>query len=404
MSHQIDYLVSERTIRDMFSPFGEVLDVTIKEHHVNEHKRIQNGYGFVHFAKTYGGIHSACQSVETMHSTFIDRRVYIDCQLSHHLEKYIKEERLNVAAFYTDQAGVFCGPLTYAVSVGGGRHREVICRRQVDGSEYWQWRPESRCSLPPLESSFPDDTLYQDYVAFATHTLVPRELRVNPNAVRQYVYEGLVRFHQAHRLEQSAWPGSQSPFRYAPETMHVESRSQEVHAAHNSALATTPGFCSMHYRGSKSGSPMTLSSDIALFSTSEESDSLSPPASHSSCWSPPASIEARFTFSGKIQWGFATESDGDGGIDAETTADAGSTFPPAQPGSAALQFTIPRTPPPLEEVRKRLAFVGDDKCSKVTGAPHTPSLRKMPALVKIGEVNTSLVEKVVCSLVNTAEL
>jgi RNA recognition motif-containing protein len=43
------YLVNEKLLRDIFSSFGAVADVSIKKHTYAEEKQRQAGYGFVYF-------------------------------------------------------------------------------------------------------------------------------------------------------------------------------------------------------------------------------------------------------------------------------------------------------------------------------------------------------------------
>eukprot|EP01034_Spumella_vulgaris_P034480 gene34480-42525_t len=54
---QIDRLVYEETIRELFSHFDcEVVDVKIKQYTINESKQQQHGLGFVHYPLTVSGV------------------------------------------------------------------------------------------------------------------------------------------------------------------------------------------------------------------------------------------------------------------------------------------------------------------------------------------------------------
>eukprot|EP00599_Poterioochromonas_sp_BG-1_P007941 CAMPEP_0173150624 /NCGR_PEP_ID=MMETSP1105-20130129/11077_1 /TAXON_ID=2985 /ORGANISM="Ochromonas sp., Strain BG-1" /LENGTH=381 /DNA_ID=CAMNT_0014065807 /DNA_START=91 /DNA_END=1236 /DNA_ORIENTATION=+ len=80
--------ISELSLRELFSQFGKVTDVTIKQIEVNQEVGIQSGYGFVHFQLNEEGIRSAMLATEQVHNSMI-QRVRYQCRLSHGLKKYL---------------------------------------------------------------------------------------------------------------------------------------------------------------------------------------------------------------------------------------------------------------------------------------------------------------------------
>jgi hypothetical protein len=88
ISKQVDQLISEATIRSLFSNYGEVLDVALKKSQFDKNLRIQNGYGFVHFPLTLEGVQGAIAAVNALHQVTIDRITY-DCSISHALTEYV---------------------------------------------------------------------------------------------------------------------------------------------------------------------------------------------------------------------------------------------------------------------------------------------------------------------------
>ena len=87
----MDALITEATLRGLFSMYGEVVDVAIKKTQFDRKLKIQNGYGFVHYAMTSEGVHSAITATKAIHQVTIDRVTY-DCSLSHALESIVGPE------------------------------------------------------------------------------------------------------------------------------------------------------------------------------------------------------------------------------------------------------------------------------------------------------------------------
>ncbi|RYY84059.1 hypothetical protein EON63_09995, partial [archaeon] len=79
-------IINEETLRFLFNRFGDIQDVIITKHTVDEHGHKQSGYGFLHFPLTSEGIYSAVQMTEQVADMMIDDVNY-KCKLSHDLEQ-----------------------------------------------------------------------------------------------------------------------------------------------------------------------------------------------------------------------------------------------------------------------------------------------------------------------------
>lgn len=90
LSKQLNLIVNEHFIRDIFSNFGEVLEVSLKKMCVDAEMCIQNGYGFVHFPLSAEGIKSAFQAVEALHQVTINQISY-DCSVSNQLRQVLSQ-------------------------------------------------------------------------------------------------------------------------------------------------------------------------------------------------------------------------------------------------------------------------------------------------------------------------
>lgn len=88
ISKQVDVLISEATIRALFSLYGKVVDVALKKSQFDRNLRIQNGYGFVHYAMNQEGVQAAVNAVNSLHQVTIDKVTY-DCSISHALKQYL---------------------------------------------------------------------------------------------------------------------------------------------------------------------------------------------------------------------------------------------------------------------------------------------------------------------------
>jgi bisphosphoglycerate-dependent phosphoglycerate mutase len=85
-------LITEITLRSLFSRFGVVADVAIKKIQFNPRLRIQNGYGFVHFPLTADGINAAIAATNLIRQYTIDRVTYDSC-LTRSLEYVIATQK-----------------------------------------------------------------------------------------------------------------------------------------------------------------------------------------------------------------------------------------------------------------------------------------------------------------------
>jgi len=89
ISYQINKLVTEESLRAIFSLFGDVLDTSIKKSTVDEIGGCQSGYGFVHYANSLAGIESAFKAARSLYDVQVDGVNYI-CKISHALENHLK--------------------------------------------------------------------------------------------------------------------------------------------------------------------------------------------------------------------------------------------------------------------------------------------------------------------------
>lgn len=89
ISYQINKLVTEESLRAIFSTFGEVLDASIKKSTVDDIGGCQSGYGFVHYANSLTGIESAFKAARSLYDVQVDGVNYI-CKISHALENHLK--------------------------------------------------------------------------------------------------------------------------------------------------------------------------------------------------------------------------------------------------------------------------------------------------------------------------
>lgn len=76
ISRQIEQIVSELTLRQLFGQFGEVLDVAIKKSSIDNFERVQHGYGFIHYPMSKEGILSALRAIKTIHQVTIGPVTY----------------------------------------------------------------------------------------------------------------------------------------------------------------------------------------------------------------------------------------------------------------------------------------------------------------------------------------
>lgn len=93
ISYQLNCIITEESLRILFSSFGVVLDTSIKKSYIDEQGiNRQCGYGFVHFASSQDGVQSALASVAGLNDVTIDDVSY-KCSVSHNLEKQLGDNR-----------------------------------------------------------------------------------------------------------------------------------------------------------------------------------------------------------------------------------------------------------------------------------------------------------------------
>lgn len=86
ISKEARFLVTEQVLRDIFSHYGVVLDVSLKKSTVEEERNFQTGYGFVHYPSSQEGVNSAIAAIDSLNSTVIDGVAY-DCRISDNLHR-----------------------------------------------------------------------------------------------------------------------------------------------------------------------------------------------------------------------------------------------------------------------------------------------------------------------------
>lgn len=91
ISYQIDKLVTEESLRELFSKYGVVVDASIKKSMIDTDVRRQSGYGFVHYSITGEGIHAAIRAASSLDDITVESVNY-KCSLSHNLNKYLTGE------------------------------------------------------------------------------------------------------------------------------------------------------------------------------------------------------------------------------------------------------------------------------------------------------------------------
>lgn len=88
ISYQLTNLITEESLRKLFSKYGTVLDCSIKKSYIDESINRQCGYGFVHFSSDKEGIDSALAAVAGLNDATLENVCY-KCSISHNLEKQL---------------------------------------------------------------------------------------------------------------------------------------------------------------------------------------------------------------------------------------------------------------------------------------------------------------------------
>ena len=95
ISKQNRYLITEDTIRALFSQFGEVKEVSMKKSSVDKSRGEQTGYGFIHFPLTDEGVNAAVKASTTVSQIIVDNVLY-DCCLTHCLEAFLEKQNKQI--------------------------------------------------------------------------------------------------------------------------------------------------------------------------------------------------------------------------------------------------------------------------------------------------------------------
>jgi len=88
ISYQVDFMVTEASLRDLFSQYGTVMDVAIKKSTIHKEIPRQSGYGFIHFSTYPEGITSALEAVKYLNDATISN-VHYKSSISHNLNKLL---------------------------------------------------------------------------------------------------------------------------------------------------------------------------------------------------------------------------------------------------------------------------------------------------------------------------
>eukprot|EP01031_Cornospumella_fuschlensis_P037664 gene37664-45754_t len=90
LSKQLDFVISQAFLWEVFQAFGEVVEISLKKSTCDQDMCIQNGYGFAHYALSDDGIQSALRAVQALHQVTIQQVTY-DCSVSNQLRAIISK-------------------------------------------------------------------------------------------------------------------------------------------------------------------------------------------------------------------------------------------------------------------------------------------------------------------------
>lgn len=79
-------MVTEESLRYLFSNYGSVIDASIKKSIIDKDLNRQSGYGFVHFAITHEGVESAIFAASALNDMTVENINY-KCSISHNLSR-----------------------------------------------------------------------------------------------------------------------------------------------------------------------------------------------------------------------------------------------------------------------------------------------------------------------------
>lgn len=83
-ANQIEKIITEEILRNVFGEYGSIHDITIKKFEVDEKAKVQRGYGFVHFPASQEGVNAALKCAEELKDKAIDG-IHYKCDISHKL-------------------------------------------------------------------------------------------------------------------------------------------------------------------------------------------------------------------------------------------------------------------------------------------------------------------------------
>eukprot|EP01033_Poteriospumella_lacustris_P010497 gene10497-7467_t len=89
ISHQVERIVTEESLRFLFGRFGQVVDAIICKSNVDQRQARQSGYGFIHFAGGVEGVEASFTAAQTLSDVMIDEVNY-KCKISKDLENQLK--------------------------------------------------------------------------------------------------------------------------------------------------------------------------------------------------------------------------------------------------------------------------------------------------------------------------
>lgn len=95
LSHNTRDLITEESVRNVFSQFGEVDDVTIKKSSIDSRTNCQSGYGFIHFPLSDEGIDAAIRATSFLRQIMVGDVLYDSC-LTRSLEAIIRSKNRSV--------------------------------------------------------------------------------------------------------------------------------------------------------------------------------------------------------------------------------------------------------------------------------------------------------------------
>lgn len=109
VTRELNYIVTEATLDSVFSPFGEIADISLKKHVRDHETLVQSGYGFVYFFQPEGAVAAR----ETVRKRLINGVTY-DCSLSYRSEQDLKGKSAGMKA--ESKGNSPCGSVSSSMS------------------------------------------------------------------------------------------------------------------------------------------------------------------------------------------------------------------------------------------------------------------------------------------------